>query len=182
MYGLGQLAAAKQSELHAIGCEICQDPRGLWLYGICPGCNLCAAAALCPILALFLVVIGIEETEDHTTPQVDSHETDYNRCSLFRGYRLAEFCDPQSPLVYAIGDPYLNKFILAYVLLKFLKCVSEEFSCLLGRCAARVRKAAGPFKQHPSIDGCLLVCKGIRGQGHHLPTCRILVGYHCRCP
>jgi hypothetical protein len=76
--------------------------------------------------------------------------------------------DPQSPLTYAIGDPYLNVFLLAYVLSDYADCILAELPV---KEATKVRKAAGAVKPHPSIDGWLLVCKRIRGSGYRWLTC-----------
>ena len=145
-------AAAKQSELDAIGCEICHDPGGFDNMAICSGCNRCFH------LRCIMPPLSTVPSGDWYCPG----------CDPLHSNQLAELCDSQSPLVYAIGDPYLNEFLLAYVRSEFSDCILEE---LPAREAARVRKAASAFKQHPSIDGWLLVCKRIRGQGYRWLTC-----------
>ena len=150
--GMWPGAAAKQSELDAVGCEICQDPGGFDNMAICSGCNRCFhLRCIMPPLST-----------------VPSGEWYCPGCDPLFSNQLGELCDPRSPLVYAVGDPYLNEYLLAYVR---NECAEVVLEALPARGAAHVRKAAGAFKVHPSIEDWLLVCKSIRGQGYRWLTC-----------
>ena len=155
--GMWPGAAAKQSELDAVGCDICQDPGGFDNMAICSGCNRCFhLRCIMPPLST-----------------VPSGEWYCPGCDPLFSNQLGELCDPRSPLVYAVGDPYLNEYLLAYVR---NECAEVVLEALPAREAAHVRKAAGAFKVHLSVCDagscytcvfklvCLMKCYAIQGR------------------
>ena len=143
-------AAHNQAQLDAIACSVCDHPGGWDNMAICSKCEACYHLR-CVFPPMSTVPSG-----DWLCPGCDP---------VFRNRE--ELCDPNTPLRYRPGDPYLNSSLLVY-----LEGGMADDLLPADRSRARaLSHMATSVKLHPAWPGWLMVQKKLRKHGTVWLTC-----------